>query len=360
MATHEQEHKISPLFTGNIFLFHSFDIGDDINLERLKSSQVLVRRPLVLSKYFKNYHVPVAVELPHPNSSPRCVSAKLHNFGVITLRYQVPFSATLEELRSHINNIDDHYQEQSVADAGLIFQKIKQFTTQPKFFHLRTSYVLIQVNTDAEKKDVVTFKNEYGNLIASMLRFETETLSEYQRNEMLEGAIGYYRGDLIIIDTDAAFAYDDEYEDKLDIFEFANIQQLELQYFDRVLDKKLNIFYEGKVALTPWNAYIPFLGSALPQPAGQLDQLKVDISVITDRLENSVKLAGDAYYSELYSLLVEKLDLRNWRDSLHNKLSIIDDISQVHQNKIDSSRGDFLSVVVIILIFIEILVALLK
>lgn len=349
----------SSVFTGNIFIFHNFDIGDDINLERIKATQALVRRPLALSKYFKNYHIPLAIELPHPHTSPRCVSAKLHNFGVITLRYQIPFSATLEELRSHINSIDEHYHEQSVADAGAIFQKIKQFTTQPKFFHLRTSYMLIQVNTEPDKKDVVNFKHEYGNLIASMLRFETETLSEYQKNEMLAGAIGYYRGDLIIIDTDAAFAYDDEYEDKLDIFEFANIQQLELMYFDRVLDKRLNVFYEGKISPT-WTAYIPFIGSSLPQPAGALDQLKVDISVITDRLENSVKLAGDPYYSELYSMLVEKLDIKSWRDSLHNKLSIIDDISEVHQNKIDIARGDFLSIVVIILIFIEILVALFK
>ena len=42
-------------------------------------------------------------------------------------------------------------------------------------------------------------------------------LSEYQKNEILETAIGYYRGDLIIIDTEAAFVYDDEYEDTLDL-----------------------------------------------------------------------------------------------------------------------------------------------
>ena len=29
-----------------------------------------------------------------------------------------------------------------------------------------------------------------------ILRFETESLSEYQKNEILESAIGYYRGDL--------------------------------------------------------------------------------------------------------------------------------------------------------------------
>ena len=83
--------------------------------------------------------------------------------------------------------------------------------------------------------DIVKLKEEFmGALLHRLLRFETESLSEYQKNEILESAIGYYRGDLIIIDTEAAFIYDDEYEEVLDLFEFANMQQLELQYFDRV------------------------------------------------------------------------------------------------------------------------------
>ena len=134
------------------------------------------------------------------------------------------------------------------------------------------------------------------------MRFETETLSEYQKNEILESAIGYYRGDLIIVDTEAAFIYDDEYEEVLDLFEFANMQQLELQYFDRVLDQQLNVVYEREIRKLPLLSYLPFIGALKSDPVGDLGKLKVDISVITERLENSIKLAGEAYYSELYSL----------------------------------------------------------
>jgi len=358
MNTQEQNSKPA-IFNGNVFILHSFDVGEDINIEKIKESDVLIRRTLSLSKYFKNYHIPLAVELPNPESSPHLVSAKIHNFGVVTLRYQIPFSCTLDELRSRINDIDYQFQEQSVADAGVIFQKIKPFIVQPKFFYLRCSYDLIQVNTDPVHGDVVKIKHDYGNLITSLLRFETETLSDYQRNEMLADAIGYYQGDLILIDTEAAFAYDDEYEEKLDIIEFVNIQYLELQYFDRVLDKKLNVYYEGKLKDLSWRAYLPVFGGA-SQSLGELERVKVDISVITDRLENSVTLAGDAYYSELYALLFQKLGLKSWRESLSTKLSIIQDITYVHQNRVESGRQDFLSLVIIVLIFIELLVALLK
>ena len=144
---HKSEES-NHIFTGNIFIFHAFDVGEDINLENVKEKQLLARRPLMLSKYFKNYHTPLAVELPHPHTSSRCMSSKLHNFGVISLAYKIPFSETLEDLRAHINAIEDEFREQSVVDAGSIFKRIKSEIKQPKFFHLRKSYVLIQIDPE--------------------------------------------------------------------------------------------------------------------------------------------------------------------------------------------------------------------
>ena len=359
MTPHERDADArSHLFSGNVFIFHSFDVGEDINLERVKDLQLLLQRPLILSKYFKNYHIPLAVELPHPHTSSRCVSAKLHNFGVISLAYKIPFRETLDDLRTHINGIEDEYREQSVIDAGSLFKKIKSEIKQPKFFHLRRSYVLIQVDPDSAL-DIVQLKERYGGIIASTLRFETESLSEYQKNEILDSAIGYYRGDLIIIDTEAAFIYDDEYEEFLDLFEFANMQQLELQYFDRVLDQQLNAVYEREIKKLPLRSYLPFVGTLRSDLVSDLGKLKVDISVITERLENSIKLAGEAYYSELYSLLVEKLDIGNWRESITRKLEIIIDVRTVYENKVEALREDLLSVLIIVLIFIELVVGIL-
>ena len=88
-------------------------------------------------------------------------------------------------------------------------------------------------------------------------------------------------------------------------------------------------------------------------------KLKVDISVITERLENSIKLVGEAYYTELYELLVEKLDINNWKESINRKLAIILDVRTVYENKVDALREDLLSVLVVVLIFIEICVGLL-
>lgn len=197
-------------------------------------------------------------------------------------------------------------------------------------------------------------------MIASMLRFETESLSEIQRDEILESAMGYYRGDLIVIDTSAAFVYDSEYHETLDFFEFANIQHLELQYFDRVLDQQLNAIYEEKVRKLSVKAYIPFIGTLSRSPVDELGKLRVDISVITERLESSIKLISEPYFSELYALLQDKLDLKNSQETIEKKLSIVQDIRTVFQHKVDSAREDLLSVLIAILIMIELVVALLK
>lgn len=349
-------------FTGNVYLFYSFDISDDINLEEIRKKNILDRKLFTPSKYFKNYHIPLSFELSGPKNdiNKHCVSAKLHNFGVISLVYKVPFKRTFEELRREIDNIEHLHSEQAILDAGIVFKKIKDYLKQPKFFHLRNSYVIIQVNQEYDEADIVKFKEDYGSMIASILRFETETLSEYQKNDILNSAIGYYRGDLIIVDTEAAFVYDDEYEEYLDFFEFANIHQLELQYFDRVLDQQLNSVYKGEFKKLPLKAYMPLIGSSISDPVDDLAKLRVDISVITEQLESSIKILGEAFYSELYHLLMQKLEIFKWKESINKKLSIALDIRHEYHNKIATIKDDLLTMLIIALIGVELIFGILS
>lgn len=348
------------LFSGNIFIFHAFDVGEDINLEKIRNSGVIALQAIPLPKYFKNYHIPLAVELPTTPPNNHCIGAKIHNFGAISLTYKIPFTDSLENIRKNLEKVDNYFQEQSVVDAQSIFQQISPMIINPKFFQMISSYVVIQVDPEPTLVDTVQLKENFGSLIASTLRFETENLSEFQKNEILASAIGYFRGDVMVIDTEAAFLYDAEYQEILDIFEFANIQQLELRYFDRVLDQQLNIIYEDKVRSVPFSSYLPFIGMRTKSTVDELGKLKVDISVITERLEGSIKLAGEPYFSELYALLVDKLDLKGWQEAVNKKLSIILDVRSVLQNKTDAIREDLLTVLIIILIFIELIVGLLN
>ncbi len=344
-------------FTGNIFIFYAFDIGDDINFKAIEQAQAIIKKPYNAPKYFRNYHIPISIELPHPHDTSSCISAKLHHFGVLSLIYKVPFNSNIEELKKDVINIDHKYQEQSVSDASTIFKKIEKYINNPNFFHLRTNYPVIQVD---HNKELTSQKllDLYGNTIASLLRFETQNLSQNQIQSMLSSAKEYYRGDLVIIDTEAAFIYDQDYEELLEIFEFATIQQVELQYFDQLLNKKLNNAYDTSLKKLPWSTFIPFANST-SNALLDLGKIRVDISVITERLENSIKLTGDAYFSDIYDLLVQKLDLDDWKISVANKLEIIQDVRSIYLNQIDSIRENLMNFLIIILIFIELIVGIL-
>ncbi|HLW72601.1 MAG TPA: hypothetical protein VKR54_00990 [Candidatus Babeliales bacterium] len=355
-----QKTKTDHIFSGNILILWAYDVGEDINIQKVEESRDIIKMPLQLPKHFKQYNVPLAIELPHPHSNSFCVSSKIHSFGAISLIYKIPFTDTLENLRVNCDKLANKYQQQSVKDAQSIYEKIESFIIQPKFFQTSASYVIIQVDPQPAALDLTQLQKEYGSTIASTLRFETEILSEFQKNEILDSAIGYFRGSLIVIDIDAAFVYEEDYGDIIDLFEFANIQQLELRFFDRLLDQQINTIYERKETTLSWGAYLPFFGTFFSDPVGQLGKLKADISVITERLESSIKIAGEPYYSEIHNLLADKLDLKNWHDGIDRKLRIVEDVQTVFQQKIDTTREDLFSVLIIILIFIELMFGILS
>ncbi len=357
----DQSHVPNPLeehiFTGNIYLLYTFDVGDAINLEQVKSLRQLKTIPRIWPKYFKHYHIPLTVDLASSKNGIKCVRANIHHFGALSLLYKVPFNGTLTALRAKLNTLDELYNEQSAHDANHLFKTIKPFTLQPKFFQHRNSYLIIHIDPQVDVIDSTQLTDRYGHIIASALRFETVNLSNFQIQDILQSTTGYYKQDLIIIDTEAAFVYDDECYELLDFFEFGIIQQLELQFFDKLLDAKLDAVYEQAIQPRSLYNYLPFVG-IMYDPLSELSKLKVDISVITERLDNSIKLAGEAYYSEIYQLIVKKLELETWRSSVDKKLAIVRDVRSIYQNKINAIREDMLSVLIIILIMIEVIIGL--
>lgn len=347
-----------PVFSGNIYIFTAFDIGFDVDFKAIKDCKEIQTNYVHVSKFFKHYHLPLNLDLIQSENS-RCISSKIHQFGAISLTYKIPFTENLQDLRATLIKFDEKYQKQSINDAYAIYKKLKNFIVKPNFFHLKSSYAILQLNPN---KNITggQILQLYGHDIASLLRFETESLSDFQKEAIIDSSIGYFKKDLVVIDTQAALIYDPQYKELLDFFELGNIQQLELHYFDKLLDKQLATLYERKAQNLPLLSYMPFIGSRYYDPIGDLNKLKVDISVITERLESSIKLGGETYFSEIYNLIVKQLDLRSWQASIDKKLNIIKEIRYVYQSKVDANREDLISILITLLITIEVGLALLK
>ena len=339
------------LFNGNLYFFYSFDVGDDIDLKEIYEKHEFARTGDFQSQFFKSYHKPLVLKVKNMNLSEHVVSVRIYNFGVISIRYKIPFNSSLEALRRFINNFDHECSKKSLDDARIIFNELKNQIKHPRFFHLSKSYAFAQIEPK-EGMNCYAFKERYGNEIVSVLRFETENLSHNKKNEILETAFGYYRGDLLIIDNESALIYDNDYLDILDIFEFANMRHMELQYFDRTLDKQLNFVYERQPYQIPLKAYIPFYGMFKFDPIGELAKLRVDISVVSERLWSSIKFSNEPYYLEIYKIISKKLDFEGWQESIDKKMDVIKSILETHENRVSSIRYDIFNILIVLLILI--------
>jgi hypothetical protein len=347
---------------GNVLLFYSFDIGDEIYLEDIESKGLLPIKKIPLSPYFKNYHRPLSFTLEDAENEKEssCILSKIHHFGVFSFCYKVPFRSSFDELKHNIIDIKRTFDTKSKNDANIIYEQILKTIKKPKFFNLDNFYFAVQVDPLQDGTTPEQFKEKFGEKIASLLRLEKEKLSRFQINEILEATISYSDEDIMVLDSEASFIYDDEYFESIEFFELANVQQLELQYFDRTLDQQLNVFYSREHYKIPIKAYIPFFGEKANSPIYMLSQLRVDISVITERLENSIKMAGDTYFSNFFKILQDQLALKEWSVSIDSKLEIIKDLYAVHLGRLDIIHDQILTLVIIVLIIVEALIAVLK
>ena len=136
------------IFAGNIVLFYAYDIGDDIDLERIKSQHLVPTYNTPLSAKFKNYHVPLTYHLKGDGiisegeteekhkqvlleeyklnerskkegkslaSYKRIcyVLSKIHAFGVLSFCYRIPFEGTFHELKKKVIELKSEYDQLS-------------------------------------------------------------------------------------------------------------------------------------------------------------------------------------------------------------------------------------------------------
>lgn len=137
------------------------------------------------------------------------------------------------------------------------------------------------------------------------------------------------------------------------------MRHMELQFFDRALDKQLNFSYERQSYKVPLKAYFPIIGMMQFDPIGELAKLRVDISVVSERLWSSIKFSDEPYYLEIYTIINQKLEFEAWQKSIDKKLEVISHILAIHEHKISNMRHDVLNLLIVLLIFVEALFAVL-
>jgi hypothetical protein len=156
--------------------------------------------------------------------------------------------------------------------------------------------------------------------LAQVLPFETQLLSQEHQNEALSQKIAYYENDLVIIDWNAAIICDRDYWDSANVLELLNVELLEARYTDAQLDRRMGN-HQGLIQRrTEWP--LPF---RIPhrKEIQDLAELRIESLLLSDRVENALKLIGDPYLARVHAAATARCYLPEWESAISRKLDII-------------------------------------
>jgi hypothetical protein len=147
---------------------------------------------------------------------------------------------------------------------------------------------------------------------------------------------------------------DSDCDETLQTIEFANLQLLEFRHIDNRLDDNLSaaqhlIHPQRRSWLPRWR------GQAGPMQ--RLGELRVEANDLFERTGNVLKLVGDQYLARVYHLLAVRFHLEEWEQSIQRKLDVLEGIYQVLSDQAAATRTEFLEMIVIVLILLEVLLA---
>ncbi|HEY9855434.1 MAG TPA: hypothetical protein V6D05_06830 [Stenomitos sp.] len=362
--------------SGRIYLYHLFTIADLVDLARLRQelgvetsvSRFTSRRPSPQYIQFRN--PPVTFSLgkrplhPTPDQTVEAhVGAKVFDFGVLSLRWEIAFPATWDALVKGAGCFIDNEALEFMSRQLLeeLRPRLRAALTNPPKEVLFEDYTIFYVHEFALPLSAQELLDREAASLAQLMRGEGKPLSNAEQQEALRSRVSYFEDDLAVIDWNAAFIYDRENgTEHMDTLEFANAELLELRFYDRLLDEQLDTIYQGierGQALPAWRSW---LHNDPVKTLQRLMALTVDVIELTEQIENSLKFIGDLYSARVYRAIAERLRLQEWESSIDGKIRIAQQIYEMLADEVNHRRALALEVIVILLIAFEVIWALTK
>jgi hypothetical protein len=366
--------------TGRLHAYVAFDWGEEVDLEaagRLApgAAVALSRRPRTPTSFaFRPPPLRFTLGPSSPNDSPFClpggaglspqtVEATVFDFAAVSVAFQVPFTLTPADLLVLAGHLADPAVSSRVVEAARsallpLYRKILPAIERPAWSEsLWEEYFVFQL-PPGRPLEPDTVRDQKGWL-AGLVRLEDQPLSADEVAEAVRLSLSYGEHDLFVPDWAAAFLLDYELEadETLQTIEFANLQLLEYRHIDDRLDTILTRAYglihrAARRRLPWWKSH--------DAPLRVLGELKVEANGVFERTGNVLKLVGDQYLARIYRLLAARFHLREWQRSIERKLEVIEGTYKVIADQTAEIRTEFLELVVIGLILVEILLAIFR
>ncbi len=358
---------------GAVHVYRIFDVADGVDLARAEALATAPKSRLRL----EGAQSSAALEISHPPlhlalgartlplaSGERFAeaSARVFDYGAMSILYKLPIApgtpladlATLtEELLAGTPELDAAARRETEDLARALASTLER----PHSWEVLETYLVVVTRAF---QTPVTARDLLANApIARLLVGETSPvpLSVSETEDVVKHHFSYLEDDLAVIDWNSAYVHEPSgVADIPDLLEFATAHLLELRYYDALLDRELSHLYD-EIAVAG-----PPLMSLFTRRYRRLQRrtaaLLLELSEMTERLGNAVKIIGDFYLARLYQAAVRRFRLPAWQEDVLRKQGLLAGVNALLGNSADTSRGQLMELAVILLILGEIVLAL--
>jgi len=363
----QQSPKADGPLRGSVLVLIQFDVCEEIRLDVLRNIFGARKAEASLKKApaYVRYQRPPVEETIDPlvlESGERLAGEiKYYDYGVVSLEFELPFSGgwdTLIELSCRWTS-DTNFEKLALRIVKQKLERaapalIKPYASQEGggdflqedyfIFHVRE----IEGAPSATANDLLA---AHGDHISQIVRGETATLSEGERQEILGSRISYYPHDLAVIGWNAAFIYDTAAgaETAIQLLQYANSQLLEFRHYDELLTTELENVYDfldaGGTGL--WSRW------RTARAASKLHTVLLDVNELTERADNAIKFLSDMFSARLYKLCAAKVGVPDYKDLVKEKLQTAEDLYRSMVEQFNQSRAFILELMVVVILIVE-------
>ncbi|BDG09882.1 hypothetical protein AMPC_29950 [Anaeromyxobacter paludicola] len=358
---------------GALQLYRLFDVADAIDLSKAEAIAAAPRSRLRL----ETAQGSAAFEIPAPplhlalgertlrlSSGPRVVQAeaRLYDYGVVSVVYRLPIppGTPLEALVPLAEELaaapTPALDAEARREADELCRALAPTLSRPHAWDGLETYHVFFVRRFDRPVGAAELLAEAP--LAKLLLGEGSAtpLSEGEREDVLKHRFSYLADDLAVVDWNSAFVLEPSgVGDIPDLLEFATAHLLELRYYDALLDRELSRIYDELDAGGRFqNVFTRRYGRLRRRTAALL----LELTEMTERLENAVKIIGDFYLARLWQSAIRRFRLPAWQETVLRKQQLLSGVNALLGDAADTSRGQLMELAVILLILGEFLLAL--
>jgi hypothetical protein len=348
------------ILDGRVFAFVAFDIGFEIDLEEARRLLDGTRVPGLR----QDRPTPAEVQYPArpvelslgeqrlPDGTAATVTARLFDFGVVSLLFTLPAPPTLADLAPYGRALLEQAGLVALADAQLraLVSRVAPAVARLDIADLSEEYFVFQVSELEGRPDAAAVLREHGAVLAQALALEPAPLADAYVRQLLADAVAYAPNDVVLSAWSAAFVYDPRWDDTVAVLEFLNIQLLELRFQDGRLDAALERFATVRPGVRGLGAFL----NPYRQPVRELAELTMESTLLAERAVNAMKLLGDDYLARVARRAAERLHLADWAASIRRKQDAVTRLYETLNDQLANLRAEALELAIVLLIVFEI------